>query len=930
MSSFLELVARDLCTKFPNNLHNVQVVFPSKRARLFFNRHLMQAAGTTVWAPHYTSIQELFLSISPYTLIDQIEAICLLYQVYCRHIETDETLDDFYGWGMVLLSDFDDIDKHLVNAHLLFNNIENLERATDDTFLSTEQEAALQHFFTSFSVEQNKEIRERFEKMWHAMPAIYDDFNTLMRERGCLTEGAIYRDVIEHLKNGTATLDSQVYAFVGLNALSPVEQYLLKHLQTEGRALFYWDYDQYYMQKNMEAGLHISRYRTIFPNALSGEHFDNMRSEEKHYTYISCAGTTVQTRYIPTFIAENSSQMNTQTAVVLCDENLLPAVLHALPGKEQGGPEAANITMGYPLASTPVYTLIRSLMVLHTDGYDRQLKRMRRFELNAVKGNPLLQPLLNTESETDHINLELHEEGALWLAGYITDILERVMRHESNDSKQIKDPLLVESLFQGHQIMLRMTSLMQSGLLKIEAPTFVSLANQIMRQTSIPFHGEPAVGLQIMGVLETRCLDFDNILLLSVGEGKLPKADRTPSFIPYSLRPAFGLTTIEDRTAVYAYYFYRLLQRARNINIVYDTSSEGTSKNEMSRFARQFLAEMRPGKKFPDRTFSLSPQLSINGFPVLTAEKTPSVMQRLYGMSSFSPSALKKYIACPLSYYFAYVCDMKQPDNIDDDMDSATFGNIFHNSAKDLYETFKGRTLTTNDLKALLEKESRENIENIVNHWFDELYFKPRNLPAAIISGDLSIRHDVIMAYLENLIRCDIKMLEQGQRTIVKCEEPTFLKLKLKDGHEILIKGHIDRMDEVILSNGKVRKQIIDYKTTSVTGKPKKSLTFENIFEQKNKEDEHAFQTFMYAMTECDGTKEVQPLLHYTQKAADKSRTEIWLEKQPVYDFTPYCQDFETRLIELMNTLFDTEQPFVQSLNLAPCTYCPFKTICGR
>ena len=936
MDTFLKLVAADLQRRFSTGMQNVVVVFPGKRARIFLNEYLVQMCGSPTWVPDSRTMQDVFTSLSDYGLIDPIEAVCILYNVYRRHNEADcEPLDTFYGWGQVMLSDFDDIDKHLVNAKSLFSNIEELERLTTDHYLTAEQEATLQQFFTTFSVESNSKLRERFRHLWHIMTAIYDDFNAEMRQRGRLTEGALYRDVVERLQRGEIALpEDTTFAFVGLNALNDVEKRLMHTVATNCHALFYWDYDRLYIDGNHEAGTFMRQNLTEFPNALDGSLFDNIRGcVDKKIDYVATAGLNIQARHIPTWLKSlkdsgmvTDEQTIPDTAIVLCDETLLEPVLHAIPDEQHGGPASANITMGFPMTSTPLYSLVRSLMDLHTNGYDTKTGRLRTYERRIVERNPLIREAV----ENKEIAVGEHEEGSLWLMNHIKGILEFIAARTPE-----ADHLMAEAMFRAHEVVCRISLLIEDGTLSVAPACLYGIVDQALSATSIPFHGEPAEGLQIMGMLETRCLDFRNILMLSVGEGKMPKGGRTPSFIPYNLRSAFGLTTIEHRIGIEAYYFYRLLQRAERITFVYDTACSEGMKNEMSRFLRQMLTEMRPGASFPDNALTLKANVEIAHPNVLTAKKTPEAIARLSTIRRFSPTALEEYVACPLRYYLHYVGGIKEYEEETDEMESRTFGTIFHGCAEEIYGQWKGRPITADDLNHYIGEnagqQGRRALQAIVNKHVENEFLSQRGIRAEDMNGAITLRRDVIVTYLEKLLRHDARSLERLQcREVVKCEHECQTEITLTTGRKLVVGGIIDRLDRIVDENGVERLQIIDYKTMSRQEKSPK-CDMDAVFAQTKKFQSHIFQTFLYSLTCMDAKLPIQPTVFYTQdSSATDYTTDITFNGATLCDFRPYADEFRARLTALLEEIFDTEKDFVQTEDKSKCSYCPFKDICRK
>ena len=365
MESFLKQVAADLYDRKEGNLAHTAVVFPNKRAGLFFNEHLAQLSDKPIWSPAYISISDLFRELSSYEVADPVKLVCELYKIFRQETQSQETLDDFYFWGELLISDFDDADKNMVETNRLFNNLQDLKALMNDyTFMDEEQEAAIQQFFHNFSIEKRTALKEKFISMWDVLGNIYNRFKSTLKEKQIAYEGMLYRETIETLD--VNTLPYETYVFVGFNVLNKVERELFKKLQNAGKALFYWDYDAFYMdKKHHEAGEFIKRNLTEFPSALSGITFDSLK-QPKEINYISSPTENAQARYLPQWIRQNLTENEKETAVVLCNESLLQPVLHSLPSNV----EHVNITMGFPLSQTPVYSFLNTLLELQIQGFN--------------------------------------------------------------------------------------------------------------------------------------------------------------------------------------------------------------------------------------------------------------------------------------------------------------------------------------------------------------------------------------------------------------------------------------------------------------------------------------------------------------------------------------------------------------------------------
>ena len=556
MQSFLQLVAHDLYAKIGNDLSRTVLIFPNKRANLFFNEYLAGESDQPIWSPAAMSISDLFQKLSVQKTGDPIRLVCELYKVFKEETESQETLDDFYFWGELLISDFDDVDKNLVDADKLFSNLQDLKSLMDDyEFLDKEQEEAIQQFFRNFSIERRTELKEKFISLWDKLGTIYHHYRKNLTELGIAYEGMLYRNVIEQLDTDQLKYDK--YIFVGFNVLNKVEKEFFRKLQKADKAIFYWDYDIFYTQqiKKHEAGEFINRNLKDFPNELPASYFDSLKKPKK-IRYISASTENAQARFLPEWIRTTfSSDNEKENAVVLCNEALLLPVLHSIPEEVKN----VNITMGFPLAQTPVYSFINAAMELQTNGYRFDTGRFTYETVSAILKHPYTRQLstkadiiereltktnrfypLPSELKQDEFlaNLFTPRNGIKELCDYLIGLIKDIstLYRKEGEYNDIFNQLYRESLFQSFLKINRLYSLIESGELNIQTHTLKRLISKVLTSSNIPFHGEPAIGMQVMGVLETRNLDFRNLVMLSLNEGQLPKTGGESSFIPYNLR----------------------------------------------------------------------------------------------------------------------------------------------------------------------------------------------------------------------------------------------------------------------------------------------------------------------------------------------------------------------------------------------------------
>lgn len=959
MESFLKLVAADLYKHTEGNLAHTAVVFPNKRAGLFFNEYLAQESDSPIWSPAYVSISELFRSLSPWEVGDPIKLVCELYKIFRRETQSTETLDDFYFWGEMLISDFDDADKNRVDTDKLFSNLQDLRNIMDDyTFIDDEQEEAIRQFFQNFSIERRTALKERFISLWNVLGNIYKGFRESLASQNIAYEGMMYRHVIEHLD--VDKLPYEKYIFVGFNVLNKVEHTLFTQLKDAGKAVFYWDYDEFYMKENRqavthEAGEFIRRNLRDFPSPLSGELFKNL-SKPKEVHYIASSTENAQARYLPQWIRNNLTTPEKETAVVLCNEALLQPVLHSLPAEVKH----VNITMGFPLSQTPVYSFLIALLELHTHGfnfksgrytfqsvvtllkhpYTRQLTGQAELLEKELTRNNRFYPLPGELGKDEFLTrLFTPLSGNLNLCIRLSETLQQVASIYQANTSGTEDTdafnqLYRESLFKAYTTINRFRTLIEEDELTVQSETFRRLLVKVLSATNIPFHGEPAIGMQVMGVLETRNLDFRHLVLLSVNEGQLPKSGGDSSFIPYNLRKAFGMTTIEHKIAVYAYYFYRLLQRAERITLMYNTSSDGLNRGEWSRFMLQFLIEW----PHPITRQFLEAGQSPQGTSPITVEKTPDVMRRMQSLfdvranpkAKFSPSALNYYLDCPLKFYYRYVAGLSAPDEVSAEIDSATFGSIFHYAAEHIYKdlTTHGKVINKEALETLLRNEVK--LQDYVDTAFKKLFFNVPQNEKPEYNGVQLINSAVIARYLKQLLQNDLRY---APFTFIASEMEVDEPIDIQTPKGVIksrIGGIIDRMDS---KDGTLR--IVDYKTGGDADTPPH---VESLFIPDKKRSNYVFQTFLYAAIMCrkQPTMKIAPALLYIHRAATETYSPVIQMGEPrkpkeaVEDFSKYEKEYRERLQGLLEEIFNPEKSFTQTEIIEKCTYCDFKALCKR
>ena len=958
---FLRLVANDLLKRFETNLSELTVVFPSRRARLFFNRYLYEEVNRPLWSPQYVSIDELFESVSPYRKADSIQLTGDLYHsyasVYNAHSEKplEETLDEFFFFGEILLNDFDDIDKNLADAKLLFANLQDLDRLKDDfSHLSDNQKEALIRFRNIFFGENSdglqpvSALKTAFASIWNLLGEVYAGLKEKLRLQGIAYSGMLMRDVIE---NETIEFSSKQYVFVRFNVLNKCEEHLFKRLKH--KSLFYWDYDAYYLRT--EAGRFIRKNISAFGSALDNSEFDVFLNHPKEITFLAASSESGQTGIIPSWVNSlrpSADFTEPDSAIVLCNESVLPVVIHTVPPT---GVENVNITMGFPLIQTPVAGFIQVLSDLQIKGSGSSGVFHYKYVLPVLR-HPYAKVIFPEASEVEKAITEgnifypdrtiLKNEAifsstidATGLGRYLLNLIEMLGKSYKSvqDYNDVYDDLYRESIFQVYQIVNRLYGLLESGEWQLEKPTFLRLLRKLLSVTRVPFHGEPVKGLQIMGVLETRTLDFKHLLLLSVNEGFMPGSSSDNTFIPEFLRKYFEMSTIDHQDSIYAYYFYRLIQRAEKITFVYNTDKTQTGKAEMSRFLLQMLID--PRLKVQRRTLQSSIK-SLQVHPIIIP-KTEAVIKKIKELYDFNtnpgarpltPSHLNMFIDCSLRFYLQKIQGYESPDQLSDELDSSVFGTIFHHAAESLYHEI-GRTggqklfapfvVEKSQLDAYLQN-SNYSIRRFVSDAFEKDYFKGRAVDETQYNGEQLINFNVICKMLKRLIEFDGQW---APFTVMGLEWKDYYFYELEDYPvKLKIGGVIDRLEE---KDGKL--WIFDYKTG---GSAKTFKLLEDLVTERDKRASHIFQTFVYASVLSHLNKSnfpIVPALLYMQDLGKKNYSPVIVyEKEPVVDFRHLNSTFEKLYLQKISSLFNPEIPFRQTAFDSNCIYCEFKKMCTR
>ena len=1017
MKGFLEEVAADLYARYGEGLSDRAVLFPSRRARLFFVDALGRIAGRPMWQPEWVTIDDLTGEISGLHTGDRVRLITELYKVYSAY--HNEPFDKFYFWGDMLLTDFDTIDKYLIDAQMLFRNISEIKEIEADISYLTPAQLRILSFWSSFGEQADlSEEKRRFLAIWKTLGPIYRRFRERLSSLGIAYNGMVQRAAADRIRGGGfAFPEPRRYVVAGFNALSECEKRLFGFLATAAETDFYWDYDSYYKDDpEQEAGMFVRSNVAQFPPRTELRH-DNMRGE-KQIVSVAAVSNAVQCKYAAAILADLARRrreappqgvspdteaaagarpsahanpgagvaagaghpagetpdagtaagvrpegfpgagdashwggnaaapaLGKETAVVLTDENLLLPLLYALPA-DIG---RVNVTMGFPLRQSLAYTFVERLVELQNH---RRRKGDGCTFYHADVAGILAHPYV---AECDAaLTRTMHEEivrdrrisvdaawlgrnellkriftpAATWreLSDYMLDVVAAVARqpYEGDDARQRVEFLAVIA----EQVTKLRNSLDECDI-DLTAEVYTSLLRRHLQTLRIPFEGEPLEGIQIMGILETRNLDFENVIILSMNDDNFPGNHMAQaSFIPYNLRAAYELPTPEHHEGVYAYYFYRLIQRAKTVHMLYCSHADDKSTGEPSRYIYQLDYE----SGFDVRKVEVGVDVNLAETAPIEVPKDEGVMARLerfvdaQSPATLSPTAFFRYVACPLRFYFHSIARLEADDEISEEVDAPMFGTILHAAVQTLYARIAGEAHPGETLRAMIRTgEVAQAVEAAIN----ENYLQDKHATAEDYSGNLLLVKDIVIRYL----RGGVMPYDAAHDAfaVSGLEEPVAYPFRFRAGGrdlEMKFAGIADRIDT--LDDGALR--VVDYKT----GAP--HLEFdgvESLFTGTGKQRlSNILQTLLYAMMlhrsrGCD----VEPALYYVRNMNRPGYSPQLDDKQTGVKgarYTLYRERFEELLRAQLAELYDTSVPFRQCEDADTCKYCDFNVICKR
>ncbi|MDN4166543.1 PD-(D/E)XK nuclease family protein [Cytophagales bacterium LB-30] len=960
MKSFLAELAEEVSGRWPDALTEVNLVFPNRRAGLFFQKELSKTLKQATWSPHILSVDEFIGSKCPWKKLDKLALVFELYETYCAINPTEETFDQFFFWGEMLLKDFDDLDRNLVDAkHLFLVLMRQKEMDISFDVLTEEQKEILSNFWKHFADKKSRH-QEEFLAIWTVLYHIYSAFRERLIAKGWAYEGMIHRYVAEHIEEHTA---EGKWLFVGFNAFTKAEEKIFAHWVLNFQAEFKWDADEYYVaDANQEAGTYFRQYRghSVFSRTFP-ERFPQYFTQKKSMEWVGVPQLVGQAKLLGQKLTQlkkdNPNLQEEEVLVVLPDESLLFPVMHALPESFQ----KFNITMGYPLKSTPLYSLLESVVEIQpqmkgkpeawTVHYKALVHLLRHPYIQMaypLEAKALIEYIvgqnkirLGQKEITAHFPQLLHlvywlPEGQS-LFGYLLEVIKTLHGWLFTPEQESLDQ---EYFYQFYTHISRLKETLESRQIQMEPSMFLKLFAQVVQSIRIPFSGEPLNGMQIMGVLETRNLDFRYVFILGMNEGSFPAASAGHSFVPYNIRKAFDLPVFDQQDAIYAYLFYRLLQRAEHVCFFSATEETGGMKAEPSRF----LAQLQYESPLPINRYFLDQAMHMPSSQAIIIEKNDLVKQRLKRYltqggqlveRSLTPSALNNYLDCRLRFYYKYIADLQEEEEVEEEVDIRVFGLLLHDSLEHLYKKLalhKGSPKVEAKDFDYLRNMAPKCIEEAFSHHFG----KDRN-QQFVMEG----RNVLISAIIKKFV---FRVLEMDEAyapfEIVGLETKSVSFLNhwpihtFEGKQEVQLKGSFDRIDK---KDGLIR--IIDYKT----GSDKKDFhTIESLFDREDKNRcksamQAFFYTFLYVQKERPVETVVPALInakelfnedfawHFVQKDTGRGANEY-----PVKDSRPFLTSYEDALSKILEEIFDGQIPFDQTVDEAKCKHCAYRNLCRR
>ena len=927
MKAFLEDIAFKLIEKYPKNMDEIAVVIPSKRAILFLKDYLSKKINDPIFLPRFFSIEDFIEMVSGLKILDNVSLQFYLYQSYLKDpLAKKDSFDEFLSWSNILLHDFNEVDRSMVDAELIFSNLKDVKELEDWNVENW-----------SLSAKDLTNSQQNFVTFYDKFYLWYQQFNKILLENNFAYQGMAYKKAADTIQ--TKKLQWSKIWFVGLNALTESEQEIIEFLKTEDIARVFWDADKYYLKDKHEAGSFLREQEKRWNDINFKGVGDFFAQKKKAFNIIACPKNIAQAKaggqIISNLKEEDLTESN--TAIVLADESLLYPVLHHLPTNVM----ELNITMGSPLKSTPFYSLIESLFVMQLRADDYKKLAYYYKDVLLFISHPLLSKLVDTQYISDLRNYIIKNNKVFispeLIEGYLKEDYEKVrpifiIWKDVTIAISAVDLLIIllretlvgkkgtidsEVLYAFSKSFNLLKKLISENKFSVELKTLDSILTQLIAKDVIPFQGEPLRGMQLMGILESRTLDFKNVIVMSVNEGFLPKAKSINSFIPFDMKLYFKMPTYRDRDAVYAYHFYRLLQRAQNITLLYSTQSDDFGSGEKSRFVTQLLTEYKGEIKH--QIFEGN-KLDLENKHLITMKNKGLDKQIESWANSVSPTALNMFIKCPLSFYFKYLAKINKEDEVEEFAEASTIGSAIH-------DAFKNSYIIGNIIPKQIKNIKPKLIKSI------EIEFIKRLDGESHKEGKNYISLEIAKKIIERFLDFEITYLTESLRnnnslSILESEKDYAYKLKINN-KEFNIRGTVDRVDTL----GETLR-IVDYKTGKVTSP---EVSFDNWDDFCNKTTKaKAFQILLYAYLYLKNNPKYLDIRVIAGDFSFKNIREGLLTvnkkegtKKNILDINKdVLKEIEDQIVKVISKILSED--FVQNEDEKACKWCDYKVICNR
>lgn len=914
------------------------IVLPSKRAATFMVRDFVSNGSKPMILPDFITINDLFERISGLTIADNCIITAKLYLLYIKHLTTDESFDQFVSWGTMLINDFDDIDKYLVDPKEIFANIKSLKEIDlRFSYLDDKQLSLIRRFWGAMVGDKLSEEQKSLSVIWEKILPIYQELRDELIHNSMAYEGMAFRAAVEKLTGSeSVSLQHKTYAFIGFNALNKCEKELMLWLQMHGKALFYWDSDPYYFTHDWcEAGYFIRQNVLMFPCSLPNVLEPKLK--DKDVELMQCPSVVAQVKQIPSILAEwvGSGHDLSSCAIVLCDESLLLPLIHSLPPWVDN----VNITMGYPLKISQAAASLSLLLRLQRNA---QRGYFLFNDVLEIIQSPLLKLILprtisdfiesrkwHKFDKVPHSSINSYCPLLFYQVSDGYSLLAYLRKTCQNIVEKINDGLITdlsldvqrECFFSIFINFNRIELIIMQEPLLGTVPLTTMLINDFLSSAKVSFVGEPLRGLQVMGILESRVLDFDKVIMLSVNEGQMPSSSVASSYVPFNLRQGFEMPTVKERDAIYAYYFYRLLHRASSATLAY--VSGGIKPQEKSRYLQQIEYDDAFFARFTNVQLTLKPYKE----ELIQIDKTADIIKQLRddfcgSGRGLSAKALNTYIDCRLKFYYQYIKHIKSEDEIDELPDHITFGNVFHKAMQVFYTPFVNKVLDNSFFEHHLNDNTM--IEQAIRAAFVDAKLSAGK--SQEIDGYYEIIFNVVKQYVYHTVNLDSSLSPLIVRELEFPLPPLTRAITVRDDvFDCKLYGLADRIDQ---ARGCTR--IVDYKTGKRSNSVKNIGSLFEMDADVTKRNDKVFQSLYYSLLykKVSGEEKVRPELIFVRENAVSQNTSIIVGNSVVEDISGVEEELLEGLDALLNDIFDCNIPFTQ--NTRACVYCEFAAMCGK